>query len=461
MEYLPGLKQVPLHASQMLSVPEKVKTVTWSQPAVGTCPAVNEPIIRALDAARKRGLRASQVNWEGVLSEIPPKCPGCYAFDSGHYSEMNVIAAQHRHWAWFQDSPDEEVVDKLVRAIADSGRMTCTYEPVSERSPWKPKWSKDGRKILGAERKPKTDCHYKSSSLRKKEVVLPDRFRLFDSGDFSSPRDVRIWGEVIRRLAAYADRIGQPRIRWWIPTTAWMDKCGLTRGIREELVKLKRIDPDHVVIRPSGHAFDRAAPRVPGLDFGTAVVTWQKETIACPRPMAEIKGYDPETLTKIDKHGRKKKCTTVRRRLSDMRRSVYIEDDAVSLPKTIDLPDEHGRPVAHFVCRGDCGACPGKGQCWRNSYPVAYIQHGPDVDDVQSAVDKVRDQAMYVEKVLKPQYWDLGPDGVHEDRLSAREFLRSEEFRDRYVRHARGGGRHAPEERVQKYLRYRKRKGLR
>ncbi len=89
-------------------------------------------------------------------------CGSCYA-GQGRYAMPNVIKAQLARWTWWNATSRAERVNVLVSAIS----RACSRKPF---------------------------------------------FRVFDSGDFASPEDVRIWAEICASL---------PNVHFWIPTRVW------------------------------------------------------------------------------------------------------------------------------------------------------------------------------------------------------------------------------------------------
>lgn len=89
-------------------------------------------------------------------------CTGCYAAQ-GRYGMRNVQDAQAARLEWWNRSDDSTVIETMVSAIA----RACKRRPY---------------------------------------------FRVFDSGDFTLPRDVARWQAIAARL---------PNVRFWIPTMVW------------------------------------------------------------------------------------------------------------------------------------------------------------------------------------------------------------------------------------------------
>jgi len=89
-------------------------------------------------------------------------CSSCYA-GQGRYAMPNVIRAQMARWTWWTTTPQVERVSTLVGAI----QSACRKVPF---------------------------------------------FRVFDSGDFATVEDVRIWSEICASC---------PNVSFWIPTRVW------------------------------------------------------------------------------------------------------------------------------------------------------------------------------------------------------------------------------------------------
>jgi len=92
-----------------------------------------------------------------------------------------------------------------------------------------------------------------------------DFFRVHDSGDFYSTRYVDAWRDITRAL---------PRVRFWYPTRAYTLKAFLPA--------LRRLASEpNAIVRPSALVVDAPAPKIPGLDAGSSVVT---RDATCPAP---------------------------------------------------------------------------------------------------------------------------------------------------------------------------------
>lgn len=216
----------------------KTRCPSWSLPAGSSCPAVNMPIKRILtDASAKEMSNEKLV--DQLVKEIPSKCLACYA-TGARYAYGEVQRAQHRRMTWFEDTSDSEVIRTLSNAIKKAGKETC-----SKRS--------DGE----------WHCTFEPGKP-------PEYFRLFDSGDFNSARDVRVWYEIAKR---------NPNVKFWAPTTAYA-ACAKTpeekKKVADIVTELKKFNKlPNVIVRPSGLLVDKPAPQVPGLAPG-ATVTKEK-----------------------------------------------------------------------------------------------------------------------------------------------------------------------------------------
>lgn len=94
-------------------------------------------------------------------------CAQCYA-GQGRYRMPNVERAQRIRWDWWRTASNPERIRVMSYAIA--------------------------------------------RKLRKQIESGTAYFRVFDSGDFSNPRDVETWIEIARAL---------PQVKFWIPTRCW------------------------------------------------------------------------------------------------------------------------------------------------------------------------------------------------------------------------------------------------
>lgn len=92
-------------------------------------------------------------------------CRGCYAAQ-GRYAMPNVVNAQGARLTWWRIAPEAERVALMVEAIGHACRKRAF-------------------------------------------------FRVFDSGDFTTPDDVMAWVAIARAL---------PNIAFWIPTRSWRVK---------------------------------------------------------------------------------------------------------------------------------------------------------------------------------------------------------------------------------------------
>ena len=257
----------------------KVHAPSWGLPAVETCPAVRD-VILAKDKGDARSIAK-------IMAAVPRKCLTCYAFNAGRYRGEDVKRAQGRRNDWFEGAPEQEVVDTLVAAIEHSAGIDdkkCSF------------YLKLASKCQFA---PAYQCPVDHTKIHPNYPDSKGFFRLFDSGDFSNPRAVRIWIKVARRL---------DRVRFWAPTTTWgrPDMIGPLR----ELHALP-----NVTVRPSARNADHAAPEIPGLGAGSAVLlfdTMQVQKQRCPETKPYTKAERAKACSADDpaqaKHPKGVKC---------------------------------------------------------------------------------------------------------------------------------------------------------
>jgi len=290
--------------SPMFTSTTKVHAPSWSMPMGLTCPVIRTPVLALVndmyENAKKRGKRITkQQAVSRLLEKIPEKCLACYGM-TGNYPYEQSQTAMSRRVNWFNHTKDDDVVKTLVAAISKAGDEHC-------------------KRSTG-------ECTYTP-------MVPPSHFRLFDSGDFTTARDVRIWYRVAKH---FDGKNGRPLVKFWAPTTAWAAPC--EPGVREkkehqalmrELRKLSKLP--HVTVRPSEVAIDRPPVRVKGLGAGTSVVEQE---------YADRHGGKPRGTMKV--------CET------------NADGKQVNCQKA-------------YVCPGNCGACK---VCWTKKVPVVYVRHG-------------------------------------------------------------------------------------
>jgi hypothetical protein len=299
----------PKGVSGMWTANSKTRSPSWSVPAGLACPVVSGGINRALEElSRKKTISADEL-LDAVSTKIPVKCWGCYA-KGGNYGYPETVQAQLRRYKWFESASDDEVIDTLDKSLQVVGLETCgTRTPVDD---------------------PKKREYQKGQLQCTFEPGKPPRFvRLFDSGDFTDARAVRIWTEVARR---------NPSIRFWAPTSAYR-RCGDERSdqAQDELLDALRYmnKLPNVVVRPSAFAVDTPAPEVRGLGPGAAVT-------------------DTEEAHRHKKHNEK----------------LLVQGKASTL--TADICDASGCSP-HYICPGDCTICR---KCWQKDVKIAYVAHG-------------------------------------------------------------------------------------
>ena len=304
-----GKKWTPF-GSPIFTSTTKLKAPSWSMPAGVACPAVRDEVEKAVKSVARRKKPTSAADFAASLaSKVPHKCLACYAM-GGNYRNVETQLAQMRRMEWFESTPDKDVEDTLVNAIQHAGREWCDQKTLK--------------------------CTYV-------EDMPPKFFRLFDSGDFQSARDARIWRRVMARL---------PEVRFWAPTTAWGPSGNPARAkgrkeLHRELKKMNKLK--NVVVRPSAFMVDAPAPRLQGYGAGSAVV--------------EPKNPDGTVKKVVHKRG-----------------GNYVN---------VCDPADGKKCTEHFVCPGDCMKCGYR--CWAKKGEVAYMRHGskPEAKNITNILERL------------------------------------------------------------------------
>lgn len=148
----------------------------------------------------KTNCPAWSISRKSCVNACGEVCADCYA-GKGCYVFPVVKNALEKRYNWFARTPDNIVVGTMVKAL---GRRHSNF------------------------------------------------IRIFESGDFSSVRDIRLWRKIAIRL---------PNKKFWFPTKGHTNKEFLP-----ELRKLNKLP--NVQVKPSSTNFDRAAPRINGLSGG-------------------------------------------------------------------------------------------------------------------------------------------------------------------------------------------------
>ena len=298
----PGTKASPWKGSDgsaLFTSTTKVHAPSWSVPMGASCPVVRTPVSLLVRQMAEEGRQMSNEEVIATLkTQLPQKCLACYAM-TGNYPKKETQDAMARRLNWFNNTGDREVEDTLVKAISVAGDEKCTHKTQK--------------------------CTYTPE-------VAPRHFRLFDSGDFQSPRDVKIWRKVAARL---------PSVKFWMPTTAWAAPCADDVRSQEEhdslMRELRKANAlSNVVVKPSATSIDSSAPNIKGLSQGSAVV--EKDFVK------KHGGREGKYMTVCG--------TTPSGKKTDCRR--------------------------HYVCPGNCGTCKA---CWKGRTPVVYIRHGLKAED--------------------------------------------------------------------------------
>lgn len=311
---LPSSKEQPWggsDGSKLLTSTTKLRAPSWSTRAALTCPAVGYPIRLKLEelGKSKKDLTDDQVMDE-LMTVVPAKCLNCYAM-GGNYIYPDVKQAQLRRSRWFTEGKDGDVVNDLVDAISHAGREYCDKEIPGE-------------------------CTFIPN-------VPAKYFRLFDSGDFNSVRDVEIWTEVARRL---------PDVKFWAPTTAHETCKGYEPPHHGDMIKkLKLMNKlPNVVVRPSGKKVGDRAGRYPGFGAGSTVLSTDR----------------------FDKEHDKIIGDKVRPTSESNNPNLLIGRDHSDIPHKWQNRWVNVDGEKTWVCPGDCTFCRA---CWNKNTKVAYLLH--------------------------------------------------------------------------------------
>jgi len=290
--------------SNFFTSTSKVHAPSWSMGMGSSCPVIRAPVA---DLVQKMAERKKPMSNKEVIAKlenkIPEKCLACYAMGD-NYPKLQTQQAMARRKEWFDTTNDKAVEDTLVDAISKAGDEDCS-------------------KATG-------ECTFTP-------MTQPKRFRLFDSGDFTDAREVRIWRNVMKRL---------PGTKFWAPTTAWQAPC--IEGIREKKEHKKMMDElkkmnslKNAVVRPSATAIGSPAPGSvtggpKGLTVGSAVVEKDYVEKKAGKPLEEVEGKFVE-ICQTKPNGSEGSC------------------------------------AKHYICPGNCGTCKA---CWGSKHPIAYVRHG-------------------------------------------------------------------------------------
>lgn len=283
-------------------------------------------------AANNKKLSDKQVV-ERLSKEIPRKCLACYA-TGANYSYAETAVAQQRRQTWFENASKKEAVKVLHDAIQKAGEERCRKD---ESGDW--------------------TCEFKPG-------VKPRYFRLFDSGDFNSVRDVEIWYELAKK---------NPDVKFWAPTTAYAACATTPEDIkkRDELVKkLKKLNKlKNVAVRPSGLELDKAAPKVSGFASGATVTS-----------------SDTGKKQKKQNEALQKQYVEVQPTAEDPS-EIILRKKAKGYGVKAQWEQIDGKK--HWICPGDCSLCR---KCWDKKTPVAYVLHGrkPHKENILDIVKTVQ-----------------------------------------------------------------------
>ena len=132
--------------------------------------------------------------------------------------------------------------------------------------------------------------YYKKDGSRKTlKNVNTKLFRVHDSGDLFNVAYIKAWKQICQIF---------PTIRFWFPTREYVRESQL-----EALKDLASLS--NVSLKPSALEIDQPAPKVDGLDAGTAVYTSKEKAeqdghYVCPATY--VKGKDGKVLAKCVAH---------------------------------------------------------------------------------------------------------------------------------------------------------------
>lgn len=198
----------------ILSRPSKMPCASFNLPAMVACPAAKLSI-------KMLGSKALCVN--------------CYAM-KGRYSFKNVKKAQNARYEFVKNNLSNGVfVKSMIEAISKATK--------------------------------------KASSK-----IIPNLFRVHDSGDLFSKEYITAWIEICKAL---------PQVKFWFPTKEWV-------RMSDELKELASLK--NVALRPSALSIGDHAPMLKGFASGSTVVSSEEQakSLGCYLCLATKKG-NPRT----------------------------------------------------------------------------------------------------------------------------------------------------------------------
>ena len=132
--------------------------------------------------------------------------------------------------------------------------------------------------------------YYKKDGSRKTlKNINTKLFRVHDSGDLFSVAYIKAWKQICQIF---------PTIRFWFPTREYIRKSQLPA--LQDLASLPNVS-----LKPSALFIDQPAPKIKGLDAGTAVYSTKEKAekdghYVCPATY--VKGDDGKVIAKCAAH---------------------------------------------------------------------------------------------------------------------------------------------------------------
>jgi len=320
------------YGSPLLTSTVKLRAPSWSLRAGSSCPIITFNLVDALNDLKKTNpsdMTDSEVV-EYLKEKVPDKCWACYA-KGGNYRNIETKQSQTRRFTWFENTPEDRVVDTLVDAISVAGKETCDHRTKK--------------------------CTYEAD-------VTPEHFRLFDSGDFHNARAARIWRKVAERM---------PQVKFWAPTTAWAANCNDEGNQTERDNIMKEL---------------RKMAKLPN-----TTIKLSATQINQPAPIFKVgnRKFPGSTVAELP-HKKKKGVVTWETSSADG--NVVIPEGTRYHENADDKPPMYVniRGKKHYVCPGDCTICR---YCWKRpkegkeATPVVYLRHG-DRPSAKGLIELVR-----------------------------------------------------------------------
>lgn len=219
-----------------------------SEPSKMPCVGFNLPALKFCPAAKILLAKAQ----EGIDKLI---CSSCYAC-KGFYQFTNTKNALQKKADFVLDSLRKDNGQTFVKAMS-----TAIFKK-----------------------------YYKKDGTRKTlKNINTKLFRVHDSGDLFNVAYIKAWKQICQIF---------PTIRFWFPTREW------TRESQMEALKDLASLPN-VSLKPSALEIDQPAPKIEGLDAGTAVYSTKEKAEEAGHyvcPATYVKGKDGKVLASCSAH---------------------------------------------------------------------------------------------------------------------------------------------------------------